>query len=76
MGMYGWYGNCQPAPMSCVFERSVRVTSPLVDVIATQDQDHKVNIFKVMEVKVSLLQSNHEHQVLQFKNVYDTSPSS
>ena len=54
-----------------VFEGSVRVTSPLVDAIATQDQDQKVDIFKVMEVKVSLRQSNHEHQVQQFKSIYD-----
>lgn len=37
-----------------VFEASVRLTSPLVAAIATQDQDQSVDIFKVMEVKASL----------------------
>ena len=49
----------------------MRVTSPLVEAIAAQEQDQKVDIFKVMEVKISVRQSNHEHQVLQFKSVYD-----
>ena len=68
----GGMGIVNPASMSqCVFVGSVRVTSPLVEAIAAQEQDQKVDIFKVMEVKVSVRQSNHEHQVLQFKSVYD-----
>ena len=58
----GGIGIVNPPSMSQhVFEGSVRVTSPLVDAIVTQDQDQKVDIFKVMEVKVSIRQSNHEH---------------
>ena len=65
-------GIVNPASMSQrVFEGSVKVTSPLVNAIATHDQDQKVDIFKVMEVKLSIRQSKHEHRVLQFKGVYD-----
>ena len=49
----GGMGIVNPASMSqCIFEESVRVTSPLVNAIVTQDWDQKVDIFKVMEVKV------------------------
>ena len=54
----GGMGIVNPASLlQRVFEESVRVTAPLVDAITTQDQDQNVDIFKVMEVKVSIRKS-------------------
>jgi hypothetical protein len=43
----------------------------LVAIIATQDQDQSVDIFKVMKVKASIRQSNSVHQAQQAGTVYD-----
>ena len=49
----------------------MRLTTPLVAAIATQDQDQTVDIFKVIEVKASLRQSNREYQKLQAESTYN-----
>ena len=53
------------------FEASVRLTTPLVAAIATQDQDQTVDILKVIEVKASLRQSNRDYQKLQAESTYN-----
>ena len=53
-----------------VFEASVRLTSLLVAIIATQDQDQSVDIHEVMEIKASIWQTNREHQA-QAETMYD-----
>ena len=52
------------------FEASVRLTSPLVSAIATQDQNRLVDISEVIETKASIWQSNREYQVQQAETVY------
>ena len=64
-------GIINPVSSSRVFEASVRLTSPLVAIIATQDQDQSVDILEVMEIKALIRQTNHEHQVQQAVTVYD-----
>ena len=44
------------------FEASMRLTSPLVATIATQDLDRLVDISEVLEAKASIRRSNREHQ--------------
>ena len=52
------------------FEASVRLISPLVAAIATQDQNRLVDISEVIETKASIRQSNREYQVQQAETVY------
>ena len=49
----------------------MRLTTPLVAAIATQDQDRTVDILKVIEVKASLRQSNRDYQKLQAESIYN-----
>ena len=51
-------------------EASIRLTSPLVATIATQDQDRLVDISEVLEAKASIRRSNREHQVQQAESVH------
>ena len=53
------------------FDASMTLLSPLVATIATQDQDKSVDTFEVMEIKASIRQSNHAHQVQEAGLVYD-----
>ena len=53
------------------FEASVRLTTPLVAAIASQNQDQTVDILKVIEVKASLRQSNRDYQKLQAECTYN-----
>ena len=69
-GPTGRYGNRQPRSQH-VFEASVKLTSPLVVTIISQDQDQTVDAFKVMEIKASIWQSNRDHQVQQAETVYE-----
>ena len=64
-------GIINPVSSSRVFEASVKLTSPLVAIIATQDQDKSVDILEVMEIKASIRQTNREHQAQQAVTVYD-----
>ena len=48
----------------------MKLTSPLVATIATQDLDQSVDVFEVMEVKSSIRQSNREYQAQQAETVY------
>ena len=68
----GGMGIVYPISMSQhVFEASVKLTSPLVATIISQDQDKTVVVFKVMEIKASIRQSNRDHQVQQAETVYE-----
>ena len=67
----GGMGIINPVSSSCVFVASVRLTSPLVAIVATQDQDQSVDILEVMEIKASIRQTNREHQAQQAVTIYD-----
>ena len=67
----GGLGISNPASTSIrVFEASLRLTSPLVTAIATQDLNQQVDIFAVMEIKTSIKQSNREFEKNLFETVY------
>ena len=68
----GGMGIVNPISMSQhVFEASVKLTSPLVVTIISQVQDQTADVFKVMEIKASIRQSNRDHQVQQAETVYE-----
>ena len=54
-----------------VFDASLQLTSPLVSTIASQDQNQRVVICRVMTIKASMKQSNQKHWLQQSGNVYD-----
>ena len=68
----GGIGIINPVSISqSVFEASVKLTSPLVAAIATQDLYQSVDFFQVLDVKTSLRKSNRERQALQAESVYN-----
>ena len=54
-----------------MFEASVRLTTPLIAAIATQDQDQLIDTSEVMEIKSSIRKSNRDHQKHLAESVYD-----
>ena len=68
----GGIGIINPVSISqSVFEASVKLTSPFVAAIATQDLYQSVDFFQVLDVKTSLRKSNRERQALQAESVYN-----
>ena len=62
-------GLANPATMSeHPFASSMKLTSPLVATIATQDKENNVDI---MEIKASIKRSNSERQKEHANIVYD-----
>ena len=54
-----------------MFEASVRLTSPLIAAIATQDQDQLIDTYEVMEIKSSIRKPSRDHQKHLAESVYD-----
>ena len=54
-----------------VFNASLQLTSPLVSTIASQDQNQRVDIGRVMEIKASIRQSNQKYWLQKSRNVCD-----
>ena len=72
----GGLGIQNPANVSeSAFEASLKLTSPLVQAILTQDPNLQVDLAEVISIKDALRKSNQELRAAQAMTVYDALPN-